>query len=167
MALAVGVSVGAGVALAVGVSVGAGVALAVGVGVPLGVALAVGVGVSLGVALAVGVAPVLAGSSATRAPMLAPAVAAVADLLPVAPELLNARSDISTPMPPLDACKLQRCVIPLGPVTAELLGIANRPTRRSALLPDGTVTAAAVMLVELALACPPATSTGVALLTPP
>ena len=115
----VGVLVGvAAVVVAVGAGVPAGVGLAVGVNV----ALAVGVGVPLGVALAVGVAPVLAGSSATRAPMLAPAVAAVADLLQLRRNCSTRRSDISTPMPPLDACKLQRCVIPLGPVTAELIG---------------------------------------------
>lgn len=98
--------------------------------------------------------------------MFAPAVPAVATLFPVAPELVRARSDISTPIPPPVAWKPHRRVIPFGPVTVELLGTANIPTKRSELSPPGTFAEGAVMLVELALAMPVLKSIGVTLLTP-
>jgi len=51
-------------------------------------------------------------------------------------------------------------------IGAELFGIANSASSRSALWPAGTVTDGAVTLVEAALPCPPLTSIGDAVLTP-
>jgi hypothetical protein len=98
--------------------------------------------------------------------MLAAAAAAVATLLPVAPLEVRLASAAATPIPQPVARKLQRWVIPGGRVTRELLAIENNPIRRSELLPDGTVTEGAVILVELALPCPLLTSTGTTALTP-
>jgi hypothetical protein len=70
------------------------------------------------------------------------------------------------PIPPPVARKLQRGTIPTGTPTAELLAIANRPTSRSAVLPLGTATDGAVMLVELVFPSPLLASTTATLLTP-
>jgi hypothetical protein len=69
-------------------------------------------------------------------------------------------------MPKPMAWKFQRPETAPGKVIAALLAVANTASRRSALCPAGMVIDGAVILVEEALACPPLTSIGAAVLTP-